>query len=270
MSPRGKTSAMVPSYRPPPAPSFPHPPAKPHARLWARLQAPADRAGPHRSTQRIRPGPEHVPPAGPGTRGPPCHSRVPQQRAGGACAGRGPRLTATHSPQPHAAATTGSKHKNKRPSHPPSSRTADSGDSPPAAPGPAPGPPPLHPKLAPRHPTAGQGPGEGQHLLSRIGGTGGPSIGAPSPSTGRMQAPSIGVLSPSIWGDVSPLFCGHEFWHRGDASPRFWGPKPRHRGDASPRSWGPESPGSGGCEPQALGSQAPAPGGDMSPPVRAP
>lgn len=142
----------VPSYRAPNGPhllSLPHPPTKPHAQLQPARQHTKDKAGAR----------EHPPSRTRCTRIT-RHRRVPRQSAG-VRAGRGPRLTATHSAQPHAEATTGSKHKNKRSSHPPASRATASGDSPPAAPTTALGPLQLYPKLVPQTPQQGRDPERG-------------------------------------------------------------------------------------------------------------
>lgn len=158
-----RAGRMVPSYQPPHRPPPPSP-TRPQSPLPA---AGTDRgAGPHRRTQRIRPGPERG-------RRIPRHSRVPRQSPGGR-AGRGPRLTATHSPPPHAAATTGSKHENKRLSHPP--------PAPLPAPLPAeirpPQPPHPHrglrrctPSWRPGTPRQGRDPGRGSTCSAAPGGT---------------------------------------------------------------------------------------------------
>lgn len=127
--------------------------------------------------------------------------------------GRGLQLSATHSPPPHAAATTGSKHKNKRPSHPtplpprfphrcqrrlaprkPRARTEASAAAPRAG-------------SQPPAPRAGQGPG-GAAPAEQHRGARGLAIRVPSPSTGGDKPLRIGVLSRSTRGGCEPPVSG--------------------------------------------------------------
>lgn len=207
----------------------------------ARLQAPSDRSGPHRSTQRMRPGSESVR-LSRLLRWDPVHEDPLATAASlGVQCREGSAALSTHSPHHtqqqqqvqntkiNALPTPRFLHR-CQPRHPPH---------------------PLHPPhphrglccCPPSRPCSTPRRGRergGAAPAERHRGKGGPGIGVPSPRTAGTGAFSIGVLSSRIWRDVSP---------------QFWGHKPRNGGEVSPTpGFGVPSLSLGGYKPLGLWS----------------